>query len=120
MKLCITTAGEGLDTAVDNRFGRAPYLVLVDTETMESHTVQNPGAGAGHGAGVQAAQAVARTGATALLTAHCGPKAFEVLKAAGIDVYAGASGTVREVLAAFEAGKLKKLEQADSDAGWAE
>lgn len=120
MKLCITAAGEGLDAPVDSRFGRAPYFVIVDTDSQQVESLPNAGASSGHGAGVQAAQAVARSGAGALLTAHCGPKAFEVLKAAGIEVYAGAAGTVREAVEAFKEGRLTKLEAADTAAGWAE
>lgn len=119
MRVCITTAGEGLDAPVDDRLGRARYLVIVETDTMETETVHNPGSAADHGAGIQAAQMVARTGASTLLAANCGPKAFEVFRGAGIDVYGGATGTARTAVEAFLAGALKKMEQADVVAGWA-
>jgi len=120
MKVCVTTAGEGLDAPVDSRLGRAQNLVIVDTETMEAETVTNPGREAGHGAGIQAAQEVARTGASVLLAAHCGPKAFEVFRQAGIEVYAGAHGTVQTAVEGFLAGTLNKLERADTAVGLGE
>ncbi len=119
MRICVTTTGEGLEAPIDGRLGRARYLVIVETDTMSDETVYNPGWAADHGAGVQAAQMVARTGASVLLAAHCGPKAFEVFRGAGIDVYGGATGTARTAVEAFLAGTLEKMEQADIVAGWA-
>ena len=119
MKFCIPARGEGLDAAVDTRFGRAERFVVVDTETGEVRSFPNAGASAGHGAGVQAARSVAGSGAEAVLAPACGPKAFEVLEAAGVAVYSGAAGTVREAIEAFEAGRLRRLEEADAASGWA-
>ncbi len=119
MKFCIPATGEGLEAAVDRRFGRAAHFVVVDTETGQAESFPNEGATAGHGAGVKAAQSVARSGAEAVLAPACGPKAFEVLEAAGIAVYSGAAGTVREAVEAFEKGQLTRLEEADAAAGWA-
>ena len=41
MKLCITSTGETLESRVDERFGRAPYFLIVDRETKEFHAVKN-------------------------------------------------------------------------------
>jgi predicted Fe-Mo cluster-binding NifX family protein len=118
MKICITASSKGSSAAMDSRFARAPFLVVIDSETGEAETHPNEAASAGHGAGVQAAQTVSRLGAEVLLTAHCGPKAFEVLDAAGVKVFSIGSGTVSEAVEAWKAGTLTQLEGADSDAGW--
>ncbi len=34
MKIAITARGIRLDSEVDPRFGRAPYILIVDTETL--------------------------------------------------------------------------------------
>jgi predicted Fe-Mo cluster-binding NifX family protein len=119
VKFCIPARGEDLDAAVDTRFGRAERFVVIDTDTGEVRSFPNAGAASGHGAGVQAARSVAASGAEAVLAPACGPKAFEVLQAAGIAVYSGAAGTLREALEAFESGRLQRLEEADAAAGWA-
>jgi predicted Fe-Mo cluster-binding NifX family protein len=93
MKLCITSTGKTLESKVDERFGRAPYFLIVDTETKQFHAVGNPALTAGRGAGVVATQILSDTGAEALLTGIVGPNAFEALKAGRIKVYEGASET---------------------------
>jgi len=107
MKVAVTTVGENLEAQVDPRFGRAAKFILYDTESKEFRVVDNnAGVTASHGAGVTAGQAVAEAGAEAVITGNCGPRAFQVLTAAGIKVYIGASGTVAEALRQFEQGKL--------------
>ncbi|RLE31104.1 MAG: dinitrogenase iron-molybdenum cofactor biosynthesis protein [Acidobacteria bacterium] len=119
MKICVTASSEGLNAPMDSRFARAPFMVIVDSETGEAETTANEAVSAGHGAGTQAAQTVSRLGAEILLTAHCGPKAFEVLAAAKVKVFGIGGGTVAEAVDAWKAGKLEEMENSDSSAGWA-
>ena len=64
-------------------------------------------------------QAMARHGVEAVLSGHCGPKAFRTLSAAGIKIYAGVSGTVEEAIESFKAGELEPLDTADVEGHWA-
>jgi len=43
----------------------------------------------------------------AVLTGHIGRRAAAVLKAAGIGIYLGASGKVRQVIENFNAGRYR-------------
>lgn len=114
MKIVVTSLGETLDSPVDQRFGRARYFVLYDSESGEWSAHDNKqNLGAAQGAGIQAGQKVVELGAEAVLTGHCGPKAFATLRAGGIAVYPGASGTVNETLKAFSDGELKDSDGAD-------
>ena len=106
MKLAVTSEGDGLDARVDPRFGRCAKFVIVDPDTMQHETVANEAGSAGSGAGVSAGQAILRLGVKAVLTGSCGPNAFSVLSGAGITVHTGATGTVREAVEAFKAGRL--------------
>ncbi len=119
MKICVTASSEGLSAPLDSRFARAPFMVLVDGETGDAETIANAATSAGHGAGIQAAQTVTRLGAEVLLTAHCGPKAFEVLAAAGVKVFGVQGGTVSEAVDAWNTGRLVEMENSNSAAGWA-
>ncbi len=117
MKIAVTAVGETMDSPVDQRFGRARYFVLYDTETEEWSAHDNKQSlDAAQGAGIQAGQKVSELGAKAVITGHCGPKAFMTLGAASIDVYPGASGTVAEAVVAFSEGKLTKSDNANVDA----
>ncbi|MBN1461803.1 MAG: NifB/NifX family molybdenum-iron cluster-binding protein [Armatimonadetes bacterium] len=109
MKIAITSSGPTLDSELDPRFGRAQYILIVDTESLEVEAIENPNIAAGGGAGVQTSQMVAEKGAEAVLTGNCGPNAFRTLGAAGLQVYTGLSGTVRSVVQAFAEGKLAPI-----------
>ena len=108
MKICITAVSDSLDAKIDPRFGRCPYFVIVDSETMEFEAVSNVAAGSMHGAGIQAAQTAASKGVKVVLTGHVGPNAFQALSAAGIRVVTGAFGNLREVVEKYKRGELKE------------
>ncbi|MCD4750772.1 MAG: NifB/NifX family molybdenum-iron cluster-binding protein [Thermoanaerobaculales bacterium] len=114
----MTASSEGLNAPVDSRFGRAPFMVFIDSETGEAESRPNLAATAGHGAGTQAAQAVSRGGAEVLLTANCGPKAFELLRAAEVEVFSIVGGTVSEAYEAWKNDSLTRLENANAASGW--
>lgn len=107
MRIAVTATGTDLDAAVDPRFGRAAYILLVDPETMAVEVLDNgENVNAFKGAGIQAATLICDKGAEALLTGYCGPNAFKVLAAARIKVAGDVQGTVREAVAAYLAGKV--------------
>jgi len=106
LKVAVSSSGRDLESAVDPRFGRCPYFVVVDTESMAFEAVPNSSIGAAHGAGIGAAQLVASTGAKAVLTGNVGPNAFSALSAAGLRVLTGVAGTVRDAVERFKRGEL--------------
>ncbi|MCL5278161.1 MAG: hypothetical protein M1517_10380 [Deltaproteobacteria bacterium] len=105
--VCITAQGPNLDAEVDPRFGRSPYFILVNPDTLEFAALENTHADAEGGAGTQAGQMMVSNGVTALLTGSVGPNASEALRASGIRMYTGISGTVRQAVEAFKTGQLK-------------
>ena len=106
MKIAITATGPDFDAAVEPRFGRCPYFLIVDTDSLSFESVENPNAALGGGAGIQSAQLIAEKGVEVVLTGNCGPNAYQTLSAAGIGVVIGCSGTVRQVVEQFKAGQL--------------
>lgn len=114
MKIAVSAQGPSLESPVDPRFGRAKTFVVFDTETRQATALDNQlNLNASHGAGIQAARAVAEAGVSALITGNVGPKAVAALRAAPIDIYTGATGSVREAIAAFESGRLTQTHQAN-------
>jgi predicted Fe-Mo cluster-binding NifX family protein len=128
MKVAFTTSGSSLDSPLDTRFGRAPGFLVCDTDSGAAELASAAPVGqyidnqqslnAAQGAGIQAAETVVRSGAQAVVTGHCGPKAFRVLAAAGVKVYNTDQPTVAAALEAFKAGKLKLAESADVEGHW--
>lgn len=117
MKLVISSAGPAATDRVDPRFGRARYLIKYDSASESYVAIDNAAqVNAPQGAGIQAAQKVAELGADALLTGHCGPKAFDVLSEAGVTIYAGLEGTVLEAVSAWRDNTLESLAAPDRKA----
>ena len=108
MKICISASAGSLDAQVDPRFGRCPYFMIVDSETMEFEAIPNTVAGAMGGVGIKAAQVVASKGVKVVVTGNVGPNAFQALSTAGIEIVVGAFGTVREAIEAYKRGELKE------------
>jgi predicted Fe-Mo cluster-binding NifX family protein len=106
-KICITSEGKTLDSNTDPRFGRCGYFIFVDTDTLEFELAENPSQQAMGGAGVQSAQLVSSKGVKAVVTGNVGPNAFQTLNAAGIEIFIGASGTIKNAIEEYKKGKLQ-------------
>ncbi len=119
MKIAITSQGTDLDAQVDPRFGRAAYILIVDTETLDFDVLDNAAnVNAFKGAGIQAASMISDKGAAILLTGYCGPNAFKTLAAAKIKVASDVAGTVREAVLAYNEGKLTIAAEPNVDGHW--
>lgn len=119
MKIAITSEGESLESKVDPRFGRASYIIIVDTDTLEFEVLDNSkNKNAFKGAGIQAASMIAASGAQALLTGYCGPNAFTTLEAAGVKAVNDVSGTIKEAVELFKEGKYKYADGANAEGQW--
>ena len=108
MKICVTAAEATLESAVDTRFGRCRYFIFFDMETGECVAQENPNAEFSGGAGIQSGQLMAAKGVRAVLTGNVGPNAFRTLQTAGIEVYTGTAGSVKEAIERYKAGGLEK------------
>lgn len=119
MKIAITTSGSDLSAPLDSRFGRAPKFIIYDLEAKTFEVVDNDqNLNAAQGAGIQSAQTIARLGAQALITGHCGPKAFRVLQSAKIKIFNTTAGTVSEAIEQYQQGKLAEASSADVEGHW--
>ena len=112
MKIGISSTGKDLNAMVDQRFGRCSYFLIVDSRTMNFEFISNESAMTSGGAGIQAAQTIAKAGAEVVITGNMGPNAFQTLSAAGITVFTGANGTIKETIEKYNKGELKKTASA--------
>jgi predicted Fe-Mo cluster-binding NifX family protein len=107
LKIAITSLGQDLNSQIDPRFGRAAYILIVDTVHNGVEAIDNSeNINAFKGAGIQAAAMVGRKGAEVLLTGYCGPNAYKTLQAAGVKVVNDVSGKVEDAVEALIQGNL--------------
>jgi predicted Fe-Mo cluster-binding NifX family protein len=119
LKIAITSKGKDLDSPMDPRFGRAPYILIVDTLDQGLEVLDNSeNVNAFKGAGIQAAVMLSDRGAKVLLTGHCGPNAFKTLNAAGVKVANDVTGTVRDAVIAYRAGNVSFADGANVEGSW--
>lgn len=119
MKIAVTSTGTDLDAQVDPRFGRATYILVVDSKTFELEVFDNKeNVNALKGAGIQAAKMVSDKKAEVLLTGFCGPNAFKALQAAKIGVANNAEGSVRDAVKAYLDGQLPLSDAANVEGQW--
>ena len=107
MKICVPTMGDrGLDETVSAHFGRALTFTIIDMETNEVRVLRNESE---HFGGVgYPPELLANADAQVLLTSGLGPRAINMFEQIGIEVYVGASGTVRDAIEAFQRGMLQE------------
>ena len=112
MKIAVTAKSNNLESEIDPRFGRCSYFLIIETDKMSFESISNESTMASGGAGIQAAQTVAKAGVEAIITGNIGPNAFQTLAAAGIKVFTGSNGTIKDVIERYKQGKLKEIETA--------
>jgi predicted Fe-Mo cluster-binding NifX family protein len=108
-----------LSSALDSRFGRAQWILVVDSETKDCQAYNNDvNLNIAQGAGIQTAKRVIDLGAAVLVTGNVGPKAFSVLKAADIQIYLSNAITVADAIDALNNGELETVSQANVAGHW--
>jgi predicted Fe-Mo cluster-binding NifX family protein len=111
-KIAITSEGPMMDDMLDPRFGRAAGFIIVDPQTFDFEYLDNGASQAmAQGAGIQAAEKIANSGATVLLTGFVGPKAFTALQAVGIRIGQNMDQlTIRQAIDRFLRGEVEWVE----------
>jgi len=113
MRIAISATGSNLDAEVDSRFGRCSYFIIVDPDTMQFEALENSSAMQAGGAGISTGQMIASKGVQVVLTGNCGPNAYQVLSAAGIQVITGVSGKIRDAIQTYKSGQFQATSQPD-------
>lgn len=111
MKVALTCQGQSLEHNLDQRFGRAVYILVVDLDTHFVEVIDNEANAPFGGAGISAAQMLVDRDIKAVITGQIGPNALRVFKAAEMALYQGFAGSARQNLEAYSAGKLTSLQQ---------
>jgi len=119
MKIAITAQGKELSSEIDLRFGRARWIIVVDSETGDFAAHDNVvNLNAVQGAGIQTGQNIANLDVETVITGNVGPNAFKTLNTAGVKIFLAESQTVQQALDSFRAGKLKEVDGANVEGHW--
>lgn len=101
MKVAVTAAGPGAEAMMDDRLGRCPYFVILDTDSGKLESLKNSAAEASSGAGTKAMQALVDLGVNVVITGRVGPHATAMLEETDMEAVTGRSGQVAQVLEDF-------------------
>lgn len=111
--IAVTSTGQEMDSPLDPRFGRCSYFAIIDPSgNMKS--APNGAQSLGNGAGIEAAKQITDLKVGTVITGNVGPNAYRVLEAAGVKVFVGGSGTVREALEKYRQGSLTQTSTSTS------
>jgi predicted Fe-Mo cluster-binding NifX family protein len=109
MKICFPVqTDDGIESAVFNHFGSAPFFVVVDTDTNALSTINNGDQHHSHGA-CNPMKALDNQKVDAIVVGGIGAGALSRLNQMGIIVHRSAAATIRENMALFGSQKLSTL-----------
>ena len=119
MKIVITSQGKTLEDQLDPRFGRCKYLLIYDTKTGIYEVKDNTqNQDLNFGAGIKVGRLLIKKDADCVVTGKIGPKAFALLRSAGIKIYIGASGYIQDVIEKFMIGGFQPAAGANVKSHW--
>lgn len=98
MTVGIACTGQTLEADVCPQFGRCPFLLIVDADSLDFDAISNAAAAMPGGAGPVTVQELSDRGVDVAIAGEFGPKAQRALELAGIRSVRS-SGPVRDALA---------------------
>lgn len=111
MKLAIALKENKYDSIVDERFGRAPYFIIIDNETNEYEIIENEAKDENTGAGLKAVKNLVKLQVEIIIAGEIGPKAGELIYDLEIPTFKfGKYETVETILKAFNENLLEKYD----------
>ena len=113
MKICIPTVGNnGLDDTIGEHFGRVPTYTIINLDNDEVKVIPNTSQHTG-GIGYPP-EIMAKEGVNVMVCRGLGRRAISMFEEFGIDVYIGATGTVKDAIEDFKQGRLQKASESDA------
>jgi len=111
MRIGVSATGKDLNARVDDRFGRCPWFLVVDSDSLEFNAFENRHAQEAMGAGMAAAKELIDEHVDVVISGQVGPRAYEVLESLRIDIFLiSGSITVKDALERLKRGELQRME----------
>ena len=106
MNIAVSASGPNLDSQVFKEFTQAPFLLVVNMDTMDYESIAHvPGPGSDQ----QMAMIILEHGCEALITGRLNTDAFNILANAAVTRYAGVGLSVEAALMAMENRELQLI-----------
>jgi predicted Fe-Mo cluster-binding NifX family protein len=106
----VPSTGEDLLSPVDNNFIRCSYFVIVDSDRLKViKTVLNIAQCAARGAEIQVAQLLIDHQVEIVISPVIDLKSYIILQKAGIKIYLGINGSIKENIESLHQKKLVEL-----------
>jgi predicted Fe-Mo cluster-binding NifX family protein len=107
--IAIAADGKSYQSKVSNVFGKCEHFIIGNPSTGDFKAVKNTHADDPAGAGVSAAEMIAKRGVKTVITGSIGPNAHQTLSSEGIRVLNGKGETVQSAIEKYNAGELDPL-----------
>ncbi len=104
MKIAMPADGPDLDARVEERFGLASYLLIVDLENGDMEAVPGVANAGQRGAGIRLISIALSRGVGTVLTGYCSPALCSQLEENGVEVIAGVEGKAGEAVERYKQG----------------
>ncbi|MBP5734806.1 MAG: NifB/NifX family molybdenum-iron cluster-binding protein [Candidatus Methanomethylophilaceae archaeon] len=101
MRVVVISEGETLDSEVAEDFGHAPFFLVVDTDSLDYHVIENEFADSPEGAGVAVAKAITTLQPDAVITGGIVMHGLDILRKANIFVSYDEEGPVEQCIVDF-------------------
>ena len=112
MKICVSAAAGDLDAQIDWRFGRCPFFVIVEPDTMAFEAVPNENSidVAGRAFCIAHPETLLNKGVDLVISGNIGPNIYHMFHGAGVDIATVTAGTVKEAIEMYKSGRLDIIE----------
>ena len=111
MKLAIALKENDYNSSLDERFGRAPFFIIIDNETKEFEIIENEAKDETTGAGLKAVKNLLKYQIDVIIAGEIGPKAGELIYDLEIPTFKFKDLTkVDEIIEAFNKNTLEKYD----------
>ena len=101
MRIVAISEGETLESEVGEDFGHSPFFLVVDSDTLDYHVIENEFADSPEGAGVAVAKAITTLKPDAVITGGIGMHGLDILRKAGIYVSYDEEGSIEQCINDF-------------------
>ena len=111
MKLAIALKENDYNSSVDERFGRAPFFIIIDSDTKEFEIIENEAKDEATGAGLKAVKNLLKYEIDTIIAWEIGPKAGELIYDLEIPTFKFKDlEKVDEIVNAFNENTLEKYD----------
>lgn len=111
MKLAIALKENDYNSSVDERFGRTPFFIIIDSDTKEFEIIENEAKDEATGAGLKAVKNLLKHEIDVIIAGEIGPKAGELIYDLEIPTFKFKDlEKVDEIVKAFNENTLEKYD----------